>query len=57
MTALKTLGDWLHGSVWVQALVQTDITTVGTADSYLKASHVTRTRCAHKVTAAALYIL
>ena len=57
MTASKTLGDWLHESGWVQALVQTDITTVGTADSYLKASHATRARCEHKVTAAALYIL
>ena len=58
MTALKTLGDWLQGSGWTQALVQAEITTAGTADSFLRAAHhVTRTRRAHQVTAAVLYIL
>ena len=57
MTALKTLGDWLQGSGWTQALVQAEITTAGTADSFLRAAHVTRTRRAHQVTAAASYIL
>ena len=57
MTALKTLGDWLQGSGWTQALVQAEITTAGTADSFLRAAHVTRTRRAHQFTAAALYIL
>ncbi|KAJ8385469.1 hypothetical protein AAFF_G00185650 [Aldrovandia affinis] len=57
MVALKTLGDWLQGSGWVQALVQAEIATAGTADSFLRASHVLRTRTAHQVTAAALYIL
>ena len=40
MAALKTLGDWLQGSGWVQALVQAEITSAGTADSFLRASHV-----------------
>ena len=31
--------------------------TLGTADSFLKASHVSCTRHAHEVTAAALYVL
>ncbi|KAJ8385807.1 hypothetical protein AAFF_G00181630 [Aldrovandia affinis] len=44
MVALKTLGDWLQGSGWVQALVQAEIATAGTADSFLRASHVLRTR-------------
>ncbi len=57
MAALKTLGDWLKGSGWVQALVQAGITTQGTADSFLQAAHVARTRRAHQVTVAALYIL
>ena len=35
MTALKTLGDWLQGSWWTQALVQAYITNAGTADSFL----------------------
>ncbi|KAL8572888.1 hypothetical protein ACOMHN_011137 [Nucella lapillus] len=54
MAALRTLGDWLQGSGWVQALVQAEIVTAGTADSFLRASHVLRSRRAHQVTAAAL---
>ena len=57
MAALKTIGDWLQGSGWAQALVQADIATVGTADSLYRATHVMRTRKAHQITAAALYIL
>ena len=57
MTALKTLGDWLQGSRWTQALVQAEITTAETADSFLRAAHVTRTRRAHQITAAVLYNL
>ena len=57
MAALKTIGDWLQGSVWAQALVQAVIVTAGTADSLYRASHVMRTRRAHQITAAALHIL
>ena len=41
----------------MQALVQAEIATSGTADSFLRAAHVARTRRAHQITAAALYIL
>ena len=34
MATLKTLGDWLKGSGCVQALVQADLATPGTADSF-----------------------
>ena len=34
MAALKTLGDRLDGSGWVQALIQTEITIPGTADPF-----------------------
>ena len=57
LAALKTAGDWLAGSGWVEALVQADIASAGTADSFLRAAHVARTRHAHQVTAAALNIL
>ena len=57
LAALKMVGDWQQGSGWVHALVQAEITTPGTADSFLHASHITRTRRAHQVTASALYIL
>lgn len=56
ITALKTLGD-LEGSGWTGALVQAGVTTAGTAESFLKASHITRTRRAHQITASGLYIL
>ena len=52
MAALRTLGNWLQGSGWVQALAQAKIATAGTAESFLRASHVLRTRRAHQVTAA-----
>ena len=37
MAALKTLGNWLQGSGWVQALVEAEIASAGTADSFLRA--------------------
>lgn len=57
MAALKTLDDWLRESVWVQALVQAEITTSGTADSFLRASYVGRTRRVHQETAEFLFTL
>lgn len=49
MAALKTLGDWLQGSGLVQAIVQAEIATAGTAESFLGASPVLHTRRAHGV--------
>ena len=57
MNAFKMLGDLLVSSRWTGALTQANIATSGTADSYLKVSHLTRTRHAHQVTASALYVL
>ena len=57
LTALKALGKWLDSSGLVNAITQSGIASSGTADSFLKASHITRTRHAHKVTAASLHIL
>lgn len=57
MAVLKTLGDWLEGSGWTSITIQANIASAGTANSLLKASHVTRTRHAHPVTACGLYIL
>ena len=56
MAGLKVIGDWLEDSGWVEALVQAKVASAGTADSFLKASHVTRTRHAHQVTASTLHI-
>ena len=57
MALQKVLGDWLEGSGWTNALVQADIAGSGTANSFIHASHVTKTRHAHQVTAASLYTL
>ena len=57
MAALKAVGKRLEGSGWAQALVLAEIVTAGMADSFHKASHVMRTRRAHQITSAALYIL
>ena len=57
MAALKVLGDLLDGSGWTSALTEAGIASSGTTDSFLKASHITKTRHAHQVTAASLYLL
>lgn len=54
MAMWKTFGDYLDGSGWTDVLTQAGIASSGTADSFLKALHVTRTRHAHQVTALAL---
>ena len=57
MASLATIGYLLDGSGWTHALAQAYIATPGTAESFLKTTHVTRTRHAHQVTASALSIL
>lgn len=47
MAVLRSVGDWLRGSGLVQALVQAEFTSAGTADSFLRASHVSQTRRVH----------
>ena len=53
----KMLGHYLASSGWTIALTDAGIATVGTADSFLKTSHLTRTRRAHQLTCVALHIL
>ena len=55
--SFNTLGDLLDCSGWTEALVQAGVATPGTADPFIKAAHVTRTRWAHQVTASVLYLL
>jgi len=56
MATLRLLGHWLNGCGWVQSLTQAGVATSGVAESFINATHVKRTRYAHTVTAAALYI-
>ena len=48
------LGDYLEDSGWTTALIQAGIASSGTADSFLKAAHLTRTRHGHQVCTLAL---
>ena len=57
MAAWKLIGSWLEDSGWAACLVQAQIASQGTADSFHKASHVGRTRHAHQVNASSLAIL
>ena len=57
IAAWRALGDFLEGSGWTSVITQANVASSGTADSFLKASHVSRTRHAHQVTACSLHIL
>jgi len=57
MTALSSLGSLPEDSGWTGALTEVRVASVGTADSFLSAASVTKTRQAHRVTACSLYKL
>ena len=57
MASFKMLGKWVAGSGWADVMCNAGVATQEVADSFLTASHVTRTRRAHQVTAASLYLL
>ncbi|CAH3151254.1 unnamed protein product [Porites lobata] len=57
MAALMAIGNLLDGSGWGSALVQAGVATPGTADSFCRVTHVTRTRRAHQITAGSLFVL
>ena len=57
MASFKMLGKWLSGSGWAEVMCNAGVATQGVAESFLSASHITRTRRAHQVTAASLFIL
>ena len=50
----STFGDYLESSGWAAALIQAGVASPGTAESYLRASHLTGTRYAQQVSALAL---
>ena len=57
MAFLKAIGGWLEDSGWTAALVDANVASAGTAESFIKATAVTRSRRAHQVTASSLYML
>ena len=54
MALWNVCGDPLESSGWTAALTEAHIASSGTADSFLKVTHLTRTRHAHQVTALSL---
>ena len=57
MTAFKIIGNLIDESGWTTAIFKAGVASSGVADSLLKATHVTRTRHAHQITADSLSIL
>ena len=57
MAGFRSLGTLLQSSGWTGALVEAGVASSGTAESFLSASSVTRTRQMHLVTACCLYML
>ena len=54
MAIWNTLGDYLDSSGWTTALTQAGVASSGTADCFLSAARLTRTRHGHQVSALAL---
>ena len=54
MAMWKTFGNYMQNSGWTTALTQAGVASSGTATSFLRCCHLTRTRQAHQVTALAL---
>ena len=50
-------GTFLRDSGWTGALTESGVASAGTADSFLSAASLTKTRQAHQVTACSLYKL
>ena len=57
MAAFKALVEWLDRSGCVNTLVNAEVATPGTAESFLEVSHLVKTRPAHAITASALCVL
>ena len=57
LAALKSIGTLLQSSGWTSAIVEAYIASSETAESFLSAFSVTRTRQAHQITASCLYKL
>ena len=57
MNFMAAIGDWLEGSGWIDLLVKSSINSPGRAESLLRGNQVKRTRYAHQVSCAGLYLL
>ncbi|KAK6175970.1 hypothetical protein SNE40_014342 [Patella caerulea] len=55
MASLRSIGTLLGDSGWTSAIVEANVASPGTSESFLSASSVTKTRQAHQITACSLY--
>ena len=56
MLTKQAIGTWLAGSGWVEVLSQAEFTAARRVESLINCAHITRTKYAHQVTAASLFI-
>jgi hypothetical protein len=54
---LGVIGQYMDGCGWISVAVNAGLVTQGSAEAILKVSHVKKSRTAHEITAAALYML
>ena len=57
MSLWRCMGDILGNSGWTTLITEAEVASSGVTNSFLKCSHLTRTRNAHKVTFLSLYVL
>ena len=57
MAAFKALGKWLTCSGWTEGLSNPGVVAPGVSDSFLIASHLTKTRRANQISAADTHLL
>ena len=57
MAFLKAIGGWLDDSGWTAALVEANVASAGTAESFIKATSITRSGRDYQVTAISLHML
>ena len=57
MAAFRSLGTLLQNSGWTGALTEAGVASSDTADPFLSAPSVSKTRYLHEVTACCLYML
>ena len=53
----KVIGDLLDESAWTETFTEAEVDSAGTADSFLAAAHLTKSRRAQQVTALPLSLL
>ena len=51
------VGDLLEGTGWTTVLTEAEVASSGVSNSFLKVSHLARTRMAHEITLLSLFVV